>query len=51
MIKTKFKMKIIWLRLIVLIFFAFFSGDMTMIEHLRWIAHMSRELVDAHSFI
>jgi hypothetical protein len=30
---------------------AFFSGDVAMIEQLRWIAHISRELVEADSFI
>ncbi len=32
-------------------FFAFFSGDVAMTGQLRWIARMSRELVDANSFI
>jgi hypothetical protein len=32
-------------------FFAFFIGDMAMTVQLRWIARMSRELVDADSFI
>jgi hypothetical protein len=32
-------------------FFSFFSGDVAMIEQLRWITYMSRELVDADSFI
>jgi hypothetical protein len=48
MVKTKFKIKIIGLRLII---FLFFSGDVMMIGHLRWIACMSRELVDADSFL
>jgi hypothetical protein len=33
------------------ILFALCSGDVAMIEQLRWIARMSRELVDADSFI
>jgi hypothetical protein len=32
-------------------FFALYSCDVAMIGQLRWIAHMSRELVDANSFI
>jgi hypothetical protein len=32
-------------------FFVFFSVDMTMTGQLRWIAHMSKELVEADSFI
>jgi hypothetical protein len=32
-------------------FFALFSGDVTMIVQLRWIARMSRELVEADFFI
>jgi hypothetical protein len=32
-------------------FFAFFSGDIVMTRQLKWIARMSRELVDADSFI
>jgi hypothetical protein len=32
-------------------FFTLFSGDLVMTGQLRWIAHMSRELVDADSFI
>jgi hypothetical protein len=32
-------------------FFAFCSGDVVMIGQLRWIACMSRELVEADSFI
>jgi hypothetical protein len=32
-------------------FFAFFSGDVPMTSQLRWIFHMSRELVDADLFI
>jgi hypothetical protein len=32
-------------------FFVLCSGDVVMIEQLRWIAHMLRELVDADSFI
>jgi hypothetical protein len=32
-------------------FFALYSGDVAMIEQLRWIACMSRELVEAGSFI
>jgi hypothetical protein len=34
-----------------LIFFAFFSDDVVIIGQLRWIARMSRELIDADSFI
>jgi hypothetical protein len=33
------------------IFFTFFSSDVMMIGQLRWIAHMSIELIDADSFI
>jgi hypothetical protein len=32
-------------------FFAFFSDDVVMFGQLRWIARMSRELVEADSFI
>jgi hypothetical protein len=32
-------------------FFAFYSGDVAMIGQLRWIARMSRELVEVDSFI
>jgi hypothetical protein len=32
-------------------FFVFFSGNAAMIEQLRWIACMSRELVEADLFI
>jgi hypothetical protein len=32
-------------------FFAFFSGDIVMTRQLKWIARMSRELVEADSFI
>jgi hypothetical protein len=32
-------------------FFAFFSGDGMMTRQMRWIAHMSRELVEVDSFI
>jgi hypothetical protein len=32
-------------------FFAFFSGDVAMTKQLRWIAYMSRGLVDVDSFI
>jgi hypothetical protein len=32
-------------------FFALCSGDVAMIGQLRWISRMSRELVDADSFI
>jgi hypothetical protein len=32
-------------------FFAFFSCDVAMTGQLMWIAHMSRELVEADSFI
>jgi hypothetical protein len=32
-------------------FFAFFNGDVVMIGQLRWIARMSKELIDADSFI
>jgi hypothetical protein len=49
MVKTKSKMEIVSLRLI--IFFAFVSGDVAMTEQLRWIARMPRKLVDADSFI
>jgi hypothetical protein len=49
MVKTKFKIEIIQLRLIILIFLHF-SGDVAMIGQLRWIAHMSRELVEADLF-
>jgi hypothetical protein len=31
--------------------FAFFIGDVVMTGQLRWIAHMSRELVEVGSFI
>jgi hypothetical protein len=31
--------------------FAFFSGDVAMTGQLRWIAHISRELVEADSFM
>jgi hypothetical protein len=31
--------------------FVLFSGDVVMIEQLRWIACMSRELVESDSFI
>jgi hypothetical protein len=33
------------------IFFAFFSDDVMMTGHLRWIAHLSRELIESDSFI
>jgi hypothetical protein len=33
------------------ILFVFFSDDVAMSGHLRWIAHMLRELVEANSFI
>jgi hypothetical protein len=33
------------------IFFIFFSGDVVMTGQLRWIARMSRELIDVDSFI
>jgi hypothetical protein len=32
-------------------FFALCNGDVAMIGQLRWISRMSRELVDADSFI
>jgi hypothetical protein len=32
-------------------FFGFFRGDMVMIGQLRWIARMSKELVETDSFI
>jgi hypothetical protein len=32
-------------------FFVFFSGDVAMNGQLRWIAHMSRELIETDSFI
>jgi hypothetical protein len=32
-------------------FFTFFSGDVAMTGQLRWIARMSRELVEADLFI
>jgi hypothetical protein len=32
-------------------FFGSFRGDVAMIGQLRWIAHMSRELVEVDSFI
>jgi hypothetical protein len=32
-------------------FFAFFSGDIVMTRQLKWIARMSRELIEADSFI
>jgi hypothetical protein len=32
-------------------FFAFFSGDVAMTGQLRWIARMSRELVETDSII
>jgi hypothetical protein len=32
-------------------FFTFFSGDVMMTGQLRWIARMSRELIDADLFI
>jgi hypothetical protein len=32
-------------------FFVFFSDDVMMIEQQRWIARMSRELVEADLFI
>jgi hypothetical protein len=32
-------------------FFVFFSGDVAMTGQLRWIARLSRELIDANSFI
>jgi hypothetical protein len=32
-------------------FFTFFSGDVPMAGQLRWIARMSREMVEADSFI
>jgi hypothetical protein len=32
-------------------FFTFFSGDVAMTRQLRWIARMSRELVEADLFI
>jgi hypothetical protein len=31
--------------------FAFFSGDVVMIEQLRWIAHILRELIEPDLFI
>jgi hypothetical protein len=32
-------------------YFAFFSGDVAMTEQLRWIARMSRKLIEVDSFI
>jgi hypothetical protein len=32
-------------------FFALYSGDVAIIEQMRWIARMSRELVEVDSFI
>jgi hypothetical protein len=32
-------------------YFIFFNGDVVMTGQLRWIARMSRELVEADSFI
>jgi hypothetical protein len=45
-VKTKIKIKIIRLRLIILIFYIF-NSDVTIIEQLRWIAHISKKLVNA----
>jgi hypothetical protein len=50
MVKTKFKIEIIWLCLIILILLFFIDG-VVMIEQLRWIAHILKELIDADSFI
>jgi hypothetical protein len=32
-------------------YFAFFSGGVAMTEQLRWIARMSRKLIEVDSFI